>query len=601
MGFIDDFNPRWALGYDYAESNLGVRFVDLDSDGYPDMIVSRDFTFGTDPNQGVYLNCADGWKGQSPLQNWNPQFLIGSASGDPDRGVRFVDLDGDGRIDVIWSRFVSGIGQVCGALRNTGTGWAPFPAGDNFAPPDGIYISPSDGAGHGGDSGVRLLDLNGDGLVDIVRNWAGVGNPVAYINTGHGWAYSAAYAPMEPIGYQWLTMDGSDFIDVNGDGLPDQVAYRISVSSSGGSIAYVKTWLNTGKGWQQADSRFNLPAPLVLSKGDMQSALRFGAAFVDVNGDGLVDMVKANAYVDCPNSDIWQFPPANAVYLNTGNGWTTSDLSARLSLAYVDQFYQGFDLGSQLIDLDGNGLPDFVGHLNYPDQGNVSYKSAYLNTSDRPDLLETITHSSGLQTKLTYSPLARNDGGFYTRGARGSVSFPVVDVQDARYAVRQVTEADGLGGTYTLGYGYTALRQHALEGNLGYESVKVTDSRTSKSVTTHYRQEYPYIGLPWKVETALASGRVVDVSTTLWDKQTTTGVARVQAPYAKTVEEKLFDADSTATDPYLVKTTTVNSTSAWGDVTSQTRNCFKTIEAAFGVERWLCGRCSAHHYLCDYG
>jgi len=140
------------------------------------------------------------------------QFLIGSASGDPDRGARFVDLDGDGRVDVIWSRFVSGWDRLR-ALQNT-VRLAPFPAGYSFAPPNGIYISPSDGAGHVA-IGVRILDLNGDGLPDIVCYWPGKW-PVAYINTGKV-GKCARVAPKEPSHFN-MGPDRLRFIDVNGDG-----------------------------------------------------------------------------------------------------------------------------------------------------------------------------------------------------------------------------------------------------------------------------------------------------------------------------------------------------------------------------------------------
>jgi RHS repeat-associated protein len=591
------FVPPWVLGACSGSTiNLGVRFVDLDSDGYPDMVKSTDFTFGTDPQGGIRLNRADGWTPQTATQNWNLPFLLGSKDWDIDRGTRFVDLDGDGRVDVIYSRFTNGH-QECGARRNNGHGWESFP-NDCYNPPDHIYICASNEAAHGSESGIRILDINGDGLPDIVCNWPGVSGATAYINTGHGWRQDNNYAPPGPISATNGAAVGCDFIDVNGDGLPDQVIHDILYTDNVG-VDRAVTYLNTGKGWVQADDKFKLPQPLLetSTKADVQRcwAIRFGVAFVDVNGDGLLDMVMATYYQNCNNFDgkypLYPTDGTNTggrgcVYLNTGHGWSSEQsyippcyLSAIVGTEPGGIDRQGNDIGTQLLDLRGNGMPDLVQHY-YVDgtqkMGPVYYpptKHAYLNNSDRPDLLETITHSSGLKTTITYSPLARNDGNFYTKGSRPSdTAQHPIDVQDARYAVRQITEADGLGGTYTLDYHYNALRQDLLEGSLGFESVQVTDSRTAKSVTTHYRQEYPYIGLPWKIETALASGRTVGVSTTVWDAQpNSAGVARVQAPYAKIVEEKSFDADSTTTAPYLVKTATVHSISMdWGDVTSQT-------------------------------
>jgi len=85
--------------------------------------------------------------------------------------------------------------------------------------------------------------------------------------------------------------------------------------------------------------------------------------------------------------------------------------------------------------------------------------------------------------------------------------------------VRQVTEADGLGGTYTW---ITLQRpaQNLLEGSLG---LKVSSDRQPHIQVGDdpLSAEYPYIGLPWKIETALATADGGCIHYRL-DKQTTT-------------------------------------------------------------------------------
>ena len=116
------------------------------------------------------------------------------------------------------------------------------------------------------------------------------------------------------------------------------------------------------------------------------------------------------------------------------------------------------------MDINGDGMSDVVQHYYVDDAGgtNPHVAQTWLNLSGKPDLLEAITYSSGAQTAVAYSPLARNDAGCYLRGNRGSVSYPLNDVQDTRYVVRRVTEDDGIGGVYHVNYSYTALRKNLL-------------------------------------------------------------------------------------------------------------------------------------------
>src|SRR6185437_1903627 len=78
------------------------------------------------------------------------------------------------------------------------------------------------------DMGVRFVDLNGDGLVDIIQ---GIGGGYsfrrAWLNTGSGWIDAPQFAA--PTNFVWraaaqvTTDEGVRFVDVNGDGLPDIV------------------------------------------------------------------------------------------------------------------------------------------------------------------------------------------------------------------------------------------------------------------------------------------------------------------------------------------------------------------------------------------
>ena len=102
--------------------------------------------------KGAYMNNGNRWI-------WTPEYTpplpIEDDDGD-DYGARIVDVNGDGLPDMVWNR----PGNK-GAVINTGCGWKHD---DEFVPPYEIASS------KGKNVDVRFVDLNGDGAVDIIRN-----------------------------------------------------------------------------------------------------------------------------------------------------------------------------------------------------------------------------------------------------------------------------------------------------------------------------------------------------------------------------------------------------------------------------------------------
>ena len=72
---------------------------------------------------------ASGWQS---APEFPPPFHI-AADGYGDLGARFVDLNGDGRQDFVFHRWIDGSYQQKGAYLSTGSGWRW--AGE-FTPPD---------------------------------------------------------------------------------------------------------------------------------------------------------------------------------------------------------------------------------------------------------------------------------------------------------------------------------------------------------------------------------------------------------------------------------------------------------------------------------
>ncbi|NES46875.1 VCBS repeat-containing protein, partial [Moorena sp. SIO2C4] len=93
----------------------------------------------------------------NPHKSYIPPTDI-AADGYGDQGVRLIDLNGDGLLDMVQNRYISSSLSQTGAWINHGESWSEK---------QNNYIPPTDIAADGyGDQGVRLIDLNGDGLLD---------------------------------------------------------------------------------------------------------------------------------------------------------------------------------------------------------------------------------------------------------------------------------------------------------------------------------------------------------------------------------------------------------------------------------------------------
>lgn len=146
-------------------------------------------------------------------------------------GVLDLDLNGDGLSDTLSaSRALAhvGYGTVSTAWINDGRRGYAENAGWRL--PTGLYLYDLD-TYHSIDGGVRLADVDGDGRVDVLRA-KGSEPPRIWLNRGHatwmaGSAWSETSAWEMPEGIAFADADGRDtgvrLVDVNGDGMTDIV------------------------------------------------------------------------------------------------------------------------------------------------------------------------------------------------------------------------------------------------------------------------------------------------------------------------------------------------------------------------------------------
>lgn len=480
--------PDWRLPHtapaDYQPvlawdefADFGTRFVDLDGDGRPDLL------HGLKKNGAyhstAYLNNGAGW---TRAIQWDlPSGAYLASEGDQKGSSRLIDLDGDGRVDVVWNYDTTNRG----ALLNNGNGWSTAPG---FTPPVKI------------DGSVVFIDVNGDGLPDELQRWYGDDSDVkgVALNTGSGWqlltpgtADFNRFVPPFPITVKSSSTNlfspvGTELVDLNGDGLVDMVW-------NNPAIGYVGAYFNTGAGW------VSTPAAFVPGFKLTDNNTPTGSALFDVNGDGIVDQV---VYKETnPNSEA-------GVYLGTGRGWTEKLPGSDPGLPYfVSRYDTAQAAGMDLVDLDGDGVVDQVWNLFSGGAG------ARRNNARNIARLQAVMNGFGVAATISYGPLTERDAqGNFTVYDKGGADAPAgsADIIGPTSVVKTVIHDDGIGGQYPMSYRYGGLRTHRIHGALGFKWMRTIDGRTNIMSTTTFKQTYPFIGLPYTTSTISGGTSLTD-------------------------------------------------------------------------------------------
>src|SRR3989344_3527684 len=154
------------------------------------------------------------------------------------------------------------------------------------------------------DNGVRLADVNGDGLQDLVHASGATGTLTTYLNSGSSFTASSTWASPEYFTNSNNEDIGTRMIDINGDGLPDVLRSQNLAGTSSAESVYI----NNGSGWTE-DNTWDIPLYFVDS---VQKD--YGVRLADINGDGLPDILRSKHN---GGSD-----EVKSVHINNGHGWT---------------------------------------------------------------------------------------------------------------------------------------------------------------------------------------------------------------------------------------------------------------------------------------
>jgi RHS repeat-associated protein len=442
----------------------------------------------------------------------------------------FADLDGDSFQDLAvhlenGDLMIGGTSVLSGSALGAawlnrvavGQGWN---RNDNFRLPKPLNIPGF------GDTGRRLFDANSDGLPDYIEARSTLPKDL-WLNTGTGFVQQPASSPFHlPVNLTNGNGDdvGARMMDLNGDGLVD----LIKDLSLGGVDHATAVHLNTGAGWQKVSDGNGPLAPDPWSLGDLNFTTfdKYNednpgkTSMVDVNADGLVDLVVAK----------WN---QNTVYFNTGSDWWRADGGtahastapenrvipfwadpagakvAKLDYQMPDLIFrsalgasEGKAVGT-FIDVNGDGVADFIGDMDKP------LPRVWINQCG-PELIEAVTDGFDSQLEIEYTnlndpaPQGPANKPTYTPYS-GTLPADHVGVIHGGKVVTRLKESDGVGGYRATCRYYGDFRfDRNDEASLGFGWTEVHDEHFLASggiinrgyTRTETRRDYPFAGSP---------------------------------------------------------------------------------------------------------
>lgn len=526
---LQSLPPQPPLGY----SNDGFQMGEVNGDGLPDFVMANWNDVYSTSTRKVYMNR----QGVIYEQNTGWTIPLGfefvNYSSGADLGVRFVDMNGDGLSD-----FLS---RSKGIWYNNGTStWTfsgvgiPVSFNQNYDP-YGLQAS-----------GAYLLDLNKDGLTDILTK------DYAYLFTGTGFTTTTQWSlPMYLSSYaQERNLRETQFTDLNGDGLSDLIwmsGTRAMHDDTSGSSFTVTTathrfFINTGSSWLEDASSstfqgFAANAQFYKDKIPNYFYVRVNSSrFMDVNGDGLQDYLM---YLDDSTINVTcgRQRSANSIqsraYLNTGNGFVTST-NIPLELNKFTEVSQpsgctlkyGYyvDRGVHVVDTSGDTITNVTTLLD-------SYQPRYNLTYWSTDTLSAITFPEGGNATITYAGSAQQYLGSPTNPTLLNPSLPMVQKVVDSIATNDLNgNSTSTKYIYEGGYLYRDASRPVDTAFAGF--ARVREISTGKIRVSYFHQgdavdtangenadSYSRIGLPYKTVTTNPAGNVFSVSMTRYDEQ----------------------------------------------------------------------------------
>ncbi|MGE0877797.1 MAG: FG-GAP repeat domain-containing protein [Acidimicrobiia bacterium] len=303
---------KYVIDADPPAAIVEKTFADLDNDGRPDAVIGLE-----NPSPGGIYWYEFPHSG-NPADAWNKHTIVGS--GDAYEDMTAIDVDGDGRLDIVAS--------IAGSInwyRNPGTA-------------DGTWAATTIGAGYG-ESTMAIADIDGDGRWDLVTN-----SMIFFQNSESSWTSTSISTSFR----------GTALLDIgSGHG-------AINVVTTGSGPDFSPIWIENPRE-RGGNARTDAWTPHVVgagyecaSMGTVTSQCPDGYvgvhASADLNHDGRMDIVVAQSEVG-----DYQVPVPG------GLKWfeAPSDRTAAWTMHTIDAGFEDAH-NIQIADVDANGSVDVI-------------------------------------------------------------------------------------------------------------------------------------------------------------------------------------------------------------------------------------------------
>ena len=548
----------WFIANDASHTNRGVQLVDVNGDGLSDLVQ----LFETGPAKNIYLNNGDGTGWTVAMSYSTSSLPIFS----PDVGARIMEVNGDGLPDLVQSYEGSSLKKIF-INNGNGTGWTEQMS---YATSNIPFFTTTSGE----DRGIRIGDFNGDGLSDFVYSYEETGQKQVFINNGDntGWTLDTNYATSS---LPWfVTQVGDDppdshelgvrTMDINGDGLSDIIQLHEGNSSDD------RILINNGNGtgWTNATLTYATSTLPDFTGGNGEDR---GVRIIDSNGDNLSDLVKLHE-----NSATKKF------YLNDGDstGWTHDTNYTTSNIPYAVLSTPEYDAGVRMADVNGDGLPDLIQSI---ETGAV--KKIYIQDGTKADILSIVRSSSGATTSILYKGSPEFTSGGALLNPRLPLNLDLVEaigVNDGFSPIATTTYTYG-GGEYYFNGPYD--REFA-----GFATTTRTDpfgfitktfyhqqGSTTQSAIGEYQDHIAKKGKPYRIEVYDASNNLYQKTINAWDR-TALDYQRNYV-YLARATEMTYDGDADHKDKaqthrYNTSTGNLIYKQEWGEVTASDDGSF---------------------------
>ena len=514
-------------------------FMDIDRDGYPDLLVTTSnvgwlaapsplptlaasLKLVPESTNALYLNrvhLGQGWVKADSLAPSLPMSVSDYWGNYPQsNGNALVDIDGDGFVE-----FVSAT-----AYRPNKAQWWDTRICHKLMPP----LSPSS---------LPVWDTNAANNTRIDYAKLCLPSTLYSALSSYELYYPASVDNSAPLAD--VAQTGTSLLDINGDGMTDVVRayqrrfssekkvqgprYITTVKTNNMELAH-STWFNTGRipssgqsCWTRDSSQYGegytLPVALYSDNKDWGYVQNCNQ-FTDINGDGLVDIIYSRAgdrYAGPLNANLNNTErddlredgvrkvratdpfggSNNGAFINTGAGWAQDTswglpTDNRLGAAGTSSY------ASLLTDINGDGFPDIIGKVLFGQRPEI-----WINQC-KPEVITSVTDGFGSELQVEYTRL--NDPtptpGFGTRVFEkfsGTLPPGHSNIIDSRLVVSRQSEPNGAGGRTSKSQRYGDLRyDRTNESSLGFGWIEAKDELTGQISRTETSRVFPFGGSP---------------------------------------------------------------------------------------------------------